>query len=689
MTRLVPRAIAIAIAVAGLVDPAITLSGSTRARLAIVQLDPAGPKGPALHATADPAGPKGPALHATADPAGSKGPALHATADPAGPGDAATRARDRLSRDLSSSFEIVPQITSDAAAAIVVGDRYPRESVPDALRVATVTTAPAAIGVPFVKIVRIDAPPEVPPGTAIHIVAEIEGSGVAGRTSDVRVSIAGIDMGRASHVWTAARERWRASFDAVPVGDPPYVVRVAGDDVRAVVVDARRRPLRVEVYEPRPSWASTFVRRALEADPRFQVASVSVTSRGIASRAGDAVSLADPRLDASDVVVIGGLDRLTAADARALDRVMRERGGAVVLLPDARLDAGPARDLIPVELKERLLERPTKLATRAPSPPFEASELLVPDPRYVGRVLSDAPDQDPRYVGRVLSDPPDQPGPKGPGLQIGTLLDPPDQPGPKGPGLQIGTRLPGPKGPGLLDTIASTRPAQQIIASTTGDDAAPVVVSVPRGYGRLVWSGAMDAWRFRANDDGAFDRFWQSTIAGLALQAPAPIDVRVEPSFLEPRETGDVIVRLRSRPVGDAPPVSAAVDGTPIRLRPDPEAGVFRSTFIARDTPGLSRVDVRVDGTSPQSASATIVVENDAHRVDPGLRAALSMLATSHGGIDVTPDRIDAIERWASATVAAPTTTVRRYPMRSAWWIAPFAACLAGEWWMRRRAGQR
>ena len=206
---------------------------------------------------------------------------------------------------------------------------------------------------------------------------------MAGQSSDVRVSIAGIEMGRASHAWTSARERWRAAFDAVPVGDPPYIVRVAD---RAIVVGARRRPLRVEIYEPRPSWASTFVRRALETDPRFQVASVSMTSRGIASRAGEAVPLIDANLDRFDVVAIGGLDRLTAADVRAVDRFMRERGGAVFLLPDARLEAGPARDLIPVELKERLLERPTKLATQAPSPAFEASELLVATDRSPERL---------------------------------------------------------------------------------------------------------------------------------------------------------------------------------------------------------------------------------------------------------------------------------------------------------------
>ena len=152
----------------------------------------------------------------------------------------------------------------------------------------------------------------------------------------------------------------------MPVGDPPYVVRVRlkPDTTEAtavehipvasgfsrtladVVVDVRREPMRVEFYDPRPSWATTFVRRALEADPRFQVATLSFTSRGVSAQTGGAVPLGDPRLDAFDVVIVGGLDRLSAADAHALDRFMRERGGAVVVVPDQRIDAGPARDFL-------------------------------------------------------------------------------------------------------------------------------------------------------------------------------------------------------------------------------------------------------------------------------------------------------------------------------------------------------
>ncbi len=179
MTRLL-RLLAWAIAIGGVIDPAITLSGASRARLSVVVAQPGSP--------------------------------------------AADSARDRLTRDLSAEYDIVPHVVSDAAAAIVIGDRYPDAAVPDAMLVATVSASDrVAAGV---RIVRVDAPAAVPPATLIHLDVELEASLVAGQTTDLTVGIAGLETGRASHRWIRDQERWHASVDAVPVGDPPYVVRV-------------------------------------------------------------------------------------------------------------------------------------------------------------------------------------------------------------------------------------------------------------------------------------------------------------------------------------------------------------------------------------------------------------------------------------------------------------------------------
>jgi hypothetical protein len=390
-----------------------------------------------------------------------------------------------------------------------------------------------------------------------------------------------------------------------------------------VVVDVRRDPFRVEFYDARPSWAATFVRRALEADGRFQVATLSETSRGVSAQTGGAVALGDPRLDGFDVVVIGGLDRLSAADARSLDRYAHERGGAVVVLPDQRIEAGPARDLLEgQELVERLLEQPATLAVTPPAASLLASELLVQ---------------------RSL--------------------------------------MP------VTDVIARV-PA----AGASAGPGAPVIVSMPRGDGRLLLSGAMDAWRYRASDNGAFDRFWRSTIAGLALAVPPPIAIDTEPRLLQPGGQAHVIVRVRSQNVTA---ISASVDGDrPIRLLPDPETGLYGGRFPARDTPGRSTLEVSAssavsDGRAPQKSSRTLLVQADIQRPAPANSPSLAMLASSHRGIDVAPEDLADLDAFLRGAVRSPRVSLVRHPMRSVWWIVPFAGCLSAEWWLRRRRGLR
>ena len=317
-------------------------------------------------------------------------------------------------------------------------------------------------------------------------------------------------------------------------------------------------------------------------------------------------------------MVVGGLDRLSAAEARSLDRYARERGGAVVLLPDQRIDAGPARDLIEgQELIERLLEQPATLAVTPPAASIRASELLV---------------------------------------------------------------------------LRSLMPVTEVIARVPGADAsaaagAPVIVSIPRGDGRLLLSGAMDAWRYRASDNGAFDRFWQSTIAGLALAVLPPIAIDTEPRLLRPGEQAHVIVRMRSRNVTA---ISASVDGDrPIRLLPDPQTGQYRGRFVARDTPGRSSVEVQATGTRSLTASRPLLVQSDVRRVSQTAGPGLGMLASSHRGVDVTPERLDDLRLFLSGAIASRRVPLVRHPMRSTWWIVPFAGCLSAEWWLRRRRGLR
>jgi hypothetical protein len=89
------------------------------------------------------------------------------------------------------------------------------------------------------------------------------------------------------------------------------------------------------------------------------------------------------------------------------------------------------------------------------------------------------------------------------------------------------------------------------------------------------------------------------------------------------------------------------------------------------------------------SASRTLLVRPDVERLAATAAPSLSMLAASHRGIDVPPNRLGDLEQFLRHTVVSPRTTSVRHPMRSVWWIVPFGACLSAEWWLRRRRGLR
>jgi hypothetical protein len=64
----------------------------------------------------------------------------------------------------------------------------------------------------------------------------------------------------------------------------------------------------------------------------------------------------------------------------------------------------------------------------------------------------------------------------------------------------------------------------------------------------------------------------------------------------------------------------------------------------------------------------------------------LSTAVAAFGGVTVEADGIAALVTRLRASATPRHTPVPVHPMRSAWWIVPFAACLGGEWWLRRRA---
>jgi len=133
-----------------------------------------------------------------------------------------------------------------------------------------------------------------------------------------------------------------------------------------VQVSARRVP--VLVFDARPSWNSTFVRRALEDDPRVSVEYRARVAPALTAGTRSAV-LDTATLESTPAVIVGDPDALTAADVALLERYVAVRGGSLILLPERRI-TGPATRLLAGEWSEHLVPAPERVGA------LHASELL-------------------------------------------------------------------------------------------------------------------------------------------------------------------------------------------------------------------------------------------------------------------------------------------------------------------------
>lgn len=440
--------------------------------------------------------------------------------------------------------------------------------------------------------------------------ATLAGTGVAGRRTEIHVTDGAATVGSAVHEWTADGA---AAIEVAwwPLGDGPRALRVtalpfegeasAVDNAIDVGVTVNSNRTRVLVFEARPSWASAFVRRALEDDPRFEVQHrVGLAPALAAGTPGTQLTV--PTLDAVPVVVAGGLDRLGAGEVSLLERFVRERGGTLILVPDREISGAAAR-LVSGQWTEHLEASPSAVGQ------LRASETL-------------------RLVRATPFD-----------MALGAIAN------------------------------------------------RPVIVVSPAGRGRVVVSGAMDAWRHRDADGGAFDRLWRSMVLELAAAGEAlQIDLR-QPIAAPGAHVPFTVRHLQMEAAQPRTVTASATCGAgaaePIRLWPQGAPGVFNGTApIEGGEPCQLRATVE-DG--PVAASGIAVTTGATGSVSAVMRE-LERMARQTGG--ETGDAATATEALAGlrSPGAAPTPS---HPMRSPWWMSPFVACLALEWWLRRRSGLR
>lgn len=440
--------------------------------------------------------------------------------------------------------------------------------------------------------------------------ATLAGIGVAGRRTEIHVTDGAATVGSAVHEWTADGE---ATIEVAwwPLGDGPRALRVAArpfdgeasaiDNAIDVGVTVNSNRTRVLLFEARPSWASAFVRRALEDDPRFEVEHrVGLAPSLAAGTPGTRLTV--PTLDAVPVVVAGGLDGLGAGEVSLLERFVRERGGTLILVPDREISGAAAR-LVSGQWTEHLEASPAAVGR------LRASETL-------------------RLVRATPFD-----------TVLGAIAD------------------------------------------------RPVIVVSPAGRGRVVVSGAMDAWRHRDADEGAFDRFWRSVVlelaaAGDALQIDLPQPIAAPGAHVPFTVRHRLMEAARPRTVTASATCGAGAAG-PIRLWPQGAAGVFSGAVPME---GGESCELRVEVEEGPVATRGIAVTSGATGSVSAVMRALERIAERTGG--GVGDAATVSEALAGMQKPAATPTPS-HPMRSPWWMSPFVACLGLEWWLRRRSGLR
>ena len=533
---------------------------------------------------------------------------------------------DRVARELDRRFTVVRGAFEGASGTVLAGDAMPDEwSQLTAPLMAVVPTSPT----PSVRFAMLDAPATSPLNARVPVSAGVMVIGARGRRFDVQLKRDDVVVDHRSEIISSDSAMLRVPLVHVPTMEGTTSLRAVAvingtsiADSASTAVDAGDRRFDVLFFDPRASWLSTFVRRAVEGDTRFTVTHRVVTSRGVSNTAGAApVSLRDEQvLDGFETIVVGAPEQLTESDAAGLDAYMRRRGGRVVLLMDRR-GAGTV---------DRLTGVTNWRASRLP----------------------------------VAAQPDDADG--GNGLRAQEIAWP------------------------------VTTPAGASLHSVSiGRDSSrrAVVWSISVGAGRLLVSGALDAWHYRDRATSGFDSFWTTMIAELSANAPPVVDVAVSQRSLAPGETGHVRVTVRDAMLSNRAERAASVaallvtegDSTMVRLWPEATPGAFSGTIVAPQRPGTYRLIV---SSGSEFAEAPIVVDPAALAPLRDDRNLVEAFVSSRGGTVVQETQLSQLPSLLSATFQTVSRVETWHPMRSAWWIVPFALLLGAEWWWRRRRGQ-
>ena len=574
-TRLALRAIAIAIAVAAVIDPSVSTRQATKPDVVVLAADSAQDN----------------------------------------------ELADEVARSVSKSLTVTRGPLSGAGAVIVAGRTLPAEAM---VGDAPVFAVMPAANRPSLAFESLRAPTSAPTLSRVRVDATLRVTGARGKTVAVTLRDEAVSLDHTTRSIATDDDTLHLTLSFVPPATAATRIRViahidgAVDAFGDALVDVHDQKWAVLFYDPRPSWMSTFVRRAIERDPRFVATSRVVTSRDVNTSVGNPPGRLDDlaALGLFDAVVIGAPEALSSNDIAGLEAFMRRRGGSVVLLLD---DPAPAPFLQLVGVSSWT----TFAGNQLMSSPMNGNDSLA--------------------------------------LQSTSRISP--------------TALP----PG---------------AESIAGGAEPVVWREPVGPGTLVVSTALDAWRFRDPAMSSFDRFWQTVLGDAANRAAKPLTLTTSGSVVAPGERFDVDAALRDEAIDgqthDVGPIQiAATVGTTsdssrvIHLWPR-SAGRLAGRIHAPTAPGSYSVALSAGG---RHAIVPFVVAEDARPVVVGAEMRLADWVRATGGSIVPEAQVARLGALLASKVHSEPTLVTWHPMRSAWWILPFALALSGEWWLRRKRG--
>jgi hypothetical protein len=483
--------------------------------------------------------------------------------------------------------------------------------------------------VPNVSILRASATPGRP-GESAEVRIVVSGAGVKGSTTELRVEQHGIVLANDRHVWDAPQETWTISLHVVPpTQDALSLV------IRAVALPGERNvddnEMDVGVASQRPPV------RVLAYDANVTWGSAFVRRS----------------LEGEPAFALSGLQRASEGIATHAGAPPPGLSAAAITAYDVIVVGGPedlaARD---VDVLRWFVDERGGVVVfipqRRPSGPYAR---LLPDSAIDERML-------------------EQP------IALDTLG-----------GEQL-------RASELLVTRSLPLPARPL--ATLGPQAEAVVFALRRGNGGIIFSGAMDAWRSRGSDQEAFARFWRRVLSEAAATVPPRVRVEVEPAVArvgdtvkirawlrgtELQESGAALTsgRVEARAIGPAQHVDEVV-----RLWPGDDPGFFEGEWtvpaVGDYDLAVSRGDAR--GDARVSALADVKKGADADS------DALGLLVRTTGGATVSPDRLGDLIATLEARYAPQPQDVRVHPMRSPWWMLPFALALTGEWGWRRLKGR-